>query len=174
MPSRLRRPRRPGRPRRRWTGWGLVALLIATGPALGALADQAGTIQLSEKYPEKGQPTHITLEADDAPVAGAMVKVHYRPNSETTVTQTLGPSDTAGGVEWTPDDAGIVTLEAQREGAEAPFATRNVAVRYRGFPAQGLMIMLLAGVLLFGGAAFGFVMLLLGPGHLPAEEPPST
>jgi len=102
-----------------------------------------------------------------------VIEAHYRPNSETDSTELLPPTDPAGRVAWVPGDAGIVTLTARAPGDEAPVATLNVAVRYGRFPLQGLGIMILAGVLLFGGAALGFVR-LLGAEALPPEEPPST
>lgn len=147
-----------------------AALLLAA-----ALPAAGGEIQVADAYPLRGQATTVEVSEDGVPAAGAVVEVLYRPNSATSHTETLPPADGAGRVEWVPADAGIVTLTARRPGAaqDAPaLATLNVAVRYGGFPARGLATMIVAGLLLFGGAALGFWFLLSSTP--PAVEPPST
>lgn len=148
----------------------LAAGLLATAAPLAA-----GEIALDADYPLRGEATVVTVTGDGgAPAAGAVVEALYRPNSQTSHSETLPPADGAGQVRWVPEDAGIVTLTAHPPGAGAetpPLATVNVAVRYGGFPGRGVVIMVIAGVLLFGGAALGFWLLLSAP---PAVEPPST
>ena len=134
----------------------------------------AQSIELDEQYPMRQQPQRLVV-MDDAqqPVQAALVTVRYRPNSQTSSTETLAPTGIDGSVSWTPRDAGIVTLEARTSaGGETPVATRDVAVRFERFPPAGLAIMIFAALVLFGGAGFGMVMLLRSP--LPEEEPPST
>jgi len=134
----------------------------------------AQSVSVAETYPLKGEPTTITVETADGPASGAVVVVVYRPNSQTGSTETLAPTDSNGQVLWTPYDAGIVTLTARADTAEGEtIATTNLSVRFGSFPGSGLLIMILAGVLLFGGASLGFVM-LFGEGQIPAEDPPST
>jgi hypothetical protein len=55
--------------------------------------------------------------------------------------------------EWTPDRAGIVALNVPEQGS------RNVSVRFQGVSTSGIVVMLVAGGLLFGGAAFAFRLL---------------
>jgi hypothetical protein len=155
---------------------GRGAALLAVAAALAAALPAAGgEIHLDEQYPLRGRATRVEVVDDGGrPVAGAVVEALYRPNSQTSHRAALAPTDAAGATAWVPEDAGIVTLTARAPGAgdaSPPLATTNVAVRYGGFPAPGVFIMLLAGVLLFGGAAAGMWMLLGAP---PAVEPPST
>ena len=145
----------------------LIALEILVVP--GVL--EAQEIRVDQEFPVRGETATVTVTgADGRPRAGDVVEVTYRPTSETQSTETLPPPDAAGQVIWTPRDAGIVTLAVE------DLASHNVAVRFGRFPAAGLGIMILAGLLLFGGAGVGFVTLLRSPE--PAEplvgEPPST
>lgn len=105
-------------------------------------------LQLSNDTPAVGEEITITVAE---PVSEW--KATYRPNSGVVeeVPATLAtPSKT---FTWTPDRAGIVQLSAGS-------VSRNVSVRFSGFPLLGLLIMLIAAGVLFGGAAFAFRMLL--------------
>ncbi len=147
----------------------VLTLFLAALPSPAA----AQSIELEEQYPLRQQPQRLVVLQDARPLPGALVTARYRPNSQTTFSETLAPTDSAGSVIWTPRDAGIVTLEARASAAdETPIATLDVAVRFERFPPAGLAIMIFAALLLFGGAAFGMTMLLRGP--LPEDEPPST
>ena len=159
----------------------LLAALLLAGGSVGASTPEppAAAVELSiaDERPLRGEPVRLTVSAGAVPAPGALVEAIYRPNSSTTYREPLPPADSSGTVFWTPRDAGPVTLEVRLAAdLETPPATsRTVAVRYPGFPPSGLAIMLLAGVLLLGGAALGFVMLLTGPrAKLPSDEPPST
>lgn len=147
--------------------------LAAAGPAHGQAADAAPVIVAEDPYPLRGETTEIRVEgADGQPLPGVALRARYRPNSETAHTAELGATDAAGRVAWTPDDAGVVLLEAGD--TAAPLAQHRVSVRFGGFPPLGLLVMAVAAVLLFGGAALGFAWLMSAPEPLPAEEPPST
>lgn len=151
----------------------LLALFAAAAPAV---ADT--TIELADPFPLRGEETQVTVLGDGGTsVAGSILTATYRPNSETASTEIVGALDSAGRIAWTPVDAGIVKLDlhpAPGEGdAAAVLATTDLSVRYGGFPPAGLAIMILAGLLLFGGAGLGMALLLSTPG-LPADEPPST
>lgn len=145
-----------------------ILALLATW----ALPGMAGAQEISvdQEFPTRGETSTVTVRGeDDQARAGEVVEVTYRPNSETSSTETLPPTNAAGRVEWTPRDAGIVTLAVE------DLASHNVAVRFGRFPGAGLGIMILAGLLLFGGAGMGFVTLLRSPepGGI-VGEPPST
>lgn len=104
-----------------------------------------------------------------------MIEIEYRPNSETAHSEIVGPTELDGSVAWTPMDAGLVRLKAHRpKTPEPPFALNDVAVRFGTFPGSGLAMMCIAGLLLFGGSVFGFLLLL--ESDPPAEEAdiPST
>jgi hypothetical protein len=135
---------------------------------------RAQEIGLAEAFPERGATETLTVVgADGQPVAGAVVSVTYRPNSNTVKSRELRPTDASGRTEWTVEDAGIVTLTATSPDGVS-LGSLNVAVRFGGMPASGLLVMVVAGGLLFGGALLGFVLLLREPPHIPDHEPPST
>jgi hypothetical protein len=147
----------------------ILTICLAALPSVAS----AQSIELEEQYPLRQQPQRVVVMQDARPLPRAVITARYRPNSETTFTETLTPTDGAGSVIWTPRDAGIVTLEARASAAdETPIASRDVAVRFERFPPAGLAIMIIAALILFGGAGFGMTMLLRGP--LPEQEPPST
>jgi hypothetical protein len=152
----------------------LLCLLVASA-ARGDVA-----LSSDDERPLRDTVVRLHVDDDGAPAPGYVVRAVYRPNSQTAHTEILTAADATGTVLWTPLDAGPVTLtawppgvEPGTSGAEAA-ASLTVAVRFGGFPGSGLVIMILAGLLLFGGAAAAFAMLLRPPSHLPAEEPPST
>jgi hypothetical protein len=160
-----------------------AALLAILGPGPAAWAQAAAaeapaiTLTADDERPVLGQTVRLTVLAGATPLSGARVSAVYRPNSSTTSTEHLAPTDQAGTVFWTPSAAGPVNLQAWppsvAEGA-APAVTVAVAVRYGGFPLSGLVIMLLAGALLLGGAAFGMTMLLRTPPDDAEPLPPSS
>lgn len=149
----------------------LGALALALPPAV-AVAAGAVELRLDDPSPLRGEPATVTVTEDGRPLAGARLEALYRPNSQTSFRESLPATDAAGASVWTPRDAGIVTLAVLPAGDGSPLATHTVAVRFGSFPGLGVAVMIFAGLLLFGGAAFGLVMLLSeGP---PAIEPPST
>lgn len=157
----------------------LAALLVALLAAAPAGAEGELSISTENERPLRGEVVRLRVTEDGEPAAGAQVVAVYRPASNTEHREVLEPVDSSGQVLWTPDDAGPVKLEVRPEGAdlgadEAPGAELIVAVRFGRFPPQGLLIMVLAGILLFGGAATAFALLLRPPSHAPTEEPPST
>ena len=70
-----------------------------------------------------------------------------------------------------PRDAGIVSLDVLDPDGGAPLASVHTSVRFGAFPASGMAVMIVAGLLLFGGAALGLRSLLAAP---QLDEPPST
>jgi hypothetical protein len=150
-----------------------LALSSALSLASGAPALAQPSMVAEDPYPLRGEPTRVRVEGSDgSPLAGVPLRARYRPNSETAHTAELGETGADGAVGWTPTDAGVVLLEAGS--AEAPSAQTRVSVRFGAFPSLGLLVMVVAALILFGGAALGFYWLMSGPEPLPAEEPPST
>ena len=184
--TRARRCRHAGR---------LLPLLLLAALALPRpAAAQQLTLAADDERPLRGQAVRLTvLDEDGRPAAGTRVSALYRPNSHTEHRVELPDVDSSGTVVWTPEYTGPVTLEVRpaaavgEEGARAAAAeagsaapplepaaaSLTVAVRYGSLPASGLIIMVLAGILLFGGAAVSMI-LLIRPGHIPPSEPPST
>ncbi|HVT42902.1 MAG TPA: hypothetical protein VMT00_00775 [Thermoanaerobaculia bacterium] len=151
------------------TRWIVVVMLVAVGSPLFA----ATTIGIDSEFPLRGVETGVVVTDDGMPVSNAAITVVYRPNSRTSFTAVLRPTDVAGRTTWTPRDAGIVTLEARDpSGKGAALASLNVAVRFGHFPARGLTIMIAAGILLFGGAVIGMIFVIRSGASLP--DTPST
>lgn len=155
----------------------VLALLCTVAVALTARAEV--TVTTDDERPLRGEVVRLHVLDDGAPAPGHQVVAVYRPNSQTEHRERLPAVDASGTVLWTPRDAGPVTLEVWPPDVEVdvdgdPLLSLTVAVRYGGFPASGMLIMILAGLLLFGGATTAFILLLRPPSHIPAEEPPST
>jgi hypothetical protein len=144
-------------------GPGLLVFLLAVVP----LAAQPA-ITTDEVYPVRGQQVTVFVTDGDEPVAGALIEVLYRPNSSTLFTEMLQPADEAGVTSWTPRDAGLANLSLM--GPDGPEARISVSIRFDRFEARGWIIMLFAGIFLFGGAALG-MLTLLREGKLPEHEP---
>ena len=109
--------------------------------------------------PFQGRPVRITL---DQPTAS--VKVVWRPNSAIPDTVALDP--TGQSFEWTPTRAGVASIVT-------PEGSQNVSVRYSSYPASGILILIVAGTILFGGAGFAMGQLLGGDDE-PAAPPIDT
>jgi hypothetical protein len=151
----------------------LLALLLPCSAPPAPAQDGAPRIVTEDPYPLRGETVAVGVEgADGRPLAGVEVRARYRPNSETAHSASLGRTGADGRVDWTPDDAGVVLLEAGPE--DAATATTRVSVRFGSFPPLGLLVMVVAALLLFGGAALGFYWLMSGDEPLPSDEPPST
>ncbi len=152
----------------------LAAAAAALGLVLAGAAPAAATeLRLADRFPLRDRPVTVTVTRDGSPVAGALVTVRYRPNSELAHVEPLPPTGADGRVTWTPTDAGIVTLETPGDAGAGP-ATLSVAVRFGAFPGLGVLVMVIAAILLFGGAGLGFYLLINEPQGPPAHEPPST
>ncbi|MCB0581293.1 MAG: hypothetical protein KDD10_18525 [Phaeodactylibacter sp.] len=104
-------------------------------------------IELSDEQPTQGEAVTINLEKPES-----MLVVTYRPNSSVARRDTLRAAQPAAAFQWTPRKAGVVSLSTAS-------ASRNVSVRFQGLSASGLLVMIVAGTLLFGGAAFAFRVL---------------
>lgn len=128
-----------------------------------AAATEAG-ISTSTDRPVQGEPTRVMVDVDGTAVSGAVVTAVYRPGSEVSKTVDIGTTTADGSVEWIPEDAGVVTLSAADQ-------SQNVSVQFAGLPLPGLLILLLAGIVLYGGVIRGFRMLAGAP---PPELPPDT
>ncbi|MEM6286584.1 MAG: hypothetical protein AAF845_05465 [Bacteroidota bacterium] len=110
----------------------LLALLLA--PALSA----QDIVGITPEIPIRGEPVEVTFSA---PVDS--VTVTYRPGAVTASVETFAPG--AATFAFTPERAGVVSV-AGGDGSQ------NVSVRFRSTPLGGILVMLVAGVVLCGGA----------------------
>jgi len=150
-----------------------VLALVLAGAAAGTAVPARADIAVSPEAPVAGRAATVTVTAGQAPAAGATVQAIYRPGSEVSHIETVGVTGSDGSVAWTPEDAGVVTLKASipsPAGKEPVEESRNLSVRFNGAPVFGVVIMILAGVILYGGVILGFRFL----GQAPTGLRPDT
>jgi hypothetical protein len=82
--------------------------------------------------------------------------VTYRPNSSIPIEDRI-PTNAAGAAAWTPRYSGVVAL------ATPGGPTQNVSVRFLTTPWSGVVVLTLAGLILFGGIIFSFRKLFSTP-----------
>lgn len=113
------------------------------------------SIKVADKFPTVGKRTVITLG-----IPADKITFIYQPDAPVARKVTL---ETNGRLEvdWTPEKAGVVTIKAGK-------ASKDVSVRFDGTPIGGLIMMLLAGLVLFGGVAV--CMTVLFKGERPTQE----
>ena len=117
-----------------------------------ATAAHGAELKTTETYPTVDAACEVSLEGHDAPHTVELTVV-YRPNSATTVEAVIGTFSADGTLSWTPDQPGITTLVAAGPDGKK-VASRAVATRFSDTPIAGVVVMLLAGLLLFGGAGY--------------------
>jgi hypothetical protein len=111
--------------------------------------------------------------ADGTPADGDTVTAVYRPSSEVSRTERIGVVGIDGRLSWTPLEAGVVTLSAvppAGAGDGAAVQTRNLSVPFAKTPLSGLVILVFAGLILYGGVVRGFMKL----NEIPPQLPPDT
>ena len=141
---------------KRENGFQWFVFAVATVSLLSSAA--SADVVLREKYPTEGENTELFIQADDGtPVSGAAVSVTYRPGSSVEATEAVGTTGPSGRLAWTPQTAGIVSVNAAWDGGST---SANVSVKFGGTPAGGLLIMVLAGLLLVGGSIFRIMRVL--------------
>lgn len=124
----------------------LLPLLLLLAAPLAA----QDVVSITPEQPTRGEPVTVTFSA---PVDS--VTVTYRPGAITAHREMFAPGSAA--FEFTPSRAGVVSVAAGD-------ASRSLSVRFRGTPVSGLLVMVLAGLVLFGGAAVS-LRALLADGH---------
>ncbi|HPQ68071.1 MAG TPA: hypothetical protein PKW95_03010 [bacterium] len=136
-----------------------TSLIVLTVLLLTWLSPAAAVELLtSDENPIRGQATTITLQGADDPTQWTLTFT-YRPNSKTSRTTEPQPFNFHGKVSWKPNDSGIVQIAVQGPG-EGDKISKNVAVRFPSPPASGIVILLIAGAILFGGAGYSLAKAL--------------
>ena len=105
-----------------------------------------------DDFPIVGRTETVTVEGAATDV-DLRLWVIYSPNSETSTEAEIGVVPTAGKVAWTPSRSGIATVSVRGDDGVV-VASENVAILFARTPVAGVMVMLFAGVLLFGGAGY--------------------
>ncbi len=112
----------------------------------------AARVACDDESPVRDKTTFIRLTDVDDPTAWKL-SVTYHPNSVTAKTDELGVFDVAGKATWKPAVSSIVEIVAKGPGKKDK-AVMNIAVRFPSPPISGIVILLLAGTILFGGAGY--------------------
>jgi hypothetical protein len=142
----------------------IITVLFAAmvGPAV------AFELSSADDFPIVGRSEIVTV-AGEEPVNGLSLWVVYSPNSETTSEEEIGVVPAIGEVSWTPSRSGIATLSV-RDDQGTIVVAENVAILFDKTPAAGVMVMIFAGLLLFGSA--GFSMRSVLKSGVPEHNPP--
>lgn len=133
------------------------------------------SIEVSNQKPEVGERLTLTF-----PVPVDTLTVTYRPNSSVSKTEVVAINPPATSVEWASKEAGLVALAYMDKTQEDPQrVSKNMSVRFQGVSGSGIVVMLFAGVVLFGGAATAFRTLFREqdegrPNVFDPEEMPDT
>ena len=148
-----------------------ILLLLLAG--LLAPADPPAELVPLEAAPIEGQSVTLIFRAGDAPAADLGVKAIYRENATASIRRELdlGKTDSAGQLQWTPDAAGVVVLTwGETEEKE------TLSVAYASTPAGAVIVAVFAGLLLLGGSALFFVLMMRdgGTSFDPEDQIPST
>ena len=125
---------------------GLVLVALAGVPA--AAAD----LVVDDDFPVVGRNQKVTLSGTEQP-EDLTLWVVYSPNSETQTEDEIGAFSSTGVITWIPARFGIATLSVRTDDGEK-IASENVAILFAETPVAGVLVMIFAALLLFGGAGF--------------------
>lgn len=110
------------------------------------------SIEVSKDSPTVGERITLTFS-----VPVDTLTVTYRPNSSVSKTEILVNDPPATSMEWSSKEPGLVALSYLDKSGESPQRVRHsLSIRFDGLSGSGLVVMLLAGVILFGGATTAF------------------
>lgn len=145
----------------------MAGLVLASGLVLAAgLA--CAEIVVAPPFPTEGKEASISVFGEGgSALSKIQVEAVYRPGSKVSRTEMVGTTRDDGRLLWTPDGAGIVTLRTVGDGA--PALSTNLSVRFQGVPLSGLIILLGAGIILYGGVIWGFRLLAGLPPQLSSD-----
>ena len=122
----------------------------------------ASEISVRDTYPLIHGQTFLTVRDDEGvPIEGLKLQFTFRPNSMVERSVILdAETDSLGTVMWAPDDAGICSIIAYDPvNPDSVVATTDVSIRFRSFSPQGIVVLTVAFLVLFGGATWSIVML---------------
>lgn len=113
-------------------------------------------------FPREGSRMYMVILRGGKPVGGAQLVAVHLPGSEVEKVDEVGATREDGTIEWTPPWPGLVELTAslKRPGEEGKDivnkTSKTISVRFEGLPWQGILVMLFAGGLLFGGMIISY------------------
>jgi hypothetical protein len=126
----------------------MILTVVLLGVAAGAPV--AADLTTGGDFPVVGKSDNVSLTGvGDA--SDLTLWVVYSPTSETQTEEEIGRFPADGRIAWEPSRFGIATLSARGDDGGVVVG-ENVAILFAATPVAGVMVMLFAGVLLFGGA----------------------
>lgn len=126
----------------------LLPLLVL----LTIVTESRASIEPSNASPEVGE--RITLSFT---VPVDTLTVVYRPNSSVSKTEILVNEPPMTMMEWASKEPGLVAMSYLDKSGDSPArVSRNLSIRFAGISESGLVVMILAGIILFGGATIAF------------------
>lgn len=111
----------------------VLSFLFSVSPAYAQYAD-------ADQVFVAGHPVTLTI-----PDADSLI-ITFRPGSNIAETQVVPVTEP--NFKWIPREAGIVSLKTPGGPAQ------TVSVRFNSFPVPGFIVLIIAGGILFGGAAY--------------------
>lgn len=142
------------------------ALLLAI--ALPVRAGSGPAIEIPKHVPG-GEPVDFVVIAGDEALEAGSITVTYRPGSFVESTNRISVPAIAAGekrvVSWEFTDPGIARLDYEAKETRAEKAKKTVkgsklvGVLFPSMPMEGLIIMILSALFLFGGLVIGFHLL---------------
>ena len=144
------------------TVFALALVAVVLGPV------SAAELSMDDEFPVVGQDRVVSVSGVER-AEDLVLWVVYSPNSETSTEEEVGRFSPGGTVTWSPSRFGIATLSARDAGGQV-VAAENAAILFAETPPAGVLVMLFAGVLLFGGAAYSLRSVLAS--GVPEQLPP--
>jgi len=130
---------------------GIALVYVATASAVGA-----ASIDTGPETPMRGKPGRVAIASTDGADSAWSVSIAYFPNSVIEHVDSLGRTDAGGAIEWTPRFAGLATITAIR-GDDT--TSQAISIRFPGMPGAALIVFLVAGAILLGGAGWSLAKL---------------
>ncbi len=142
-----------------------ILSVVLVGLSFGSAL--AVDLSIDDDFPVVGRDQRVSVSgAEGAESLGLWVV--YSPNSETMAEEEIGRFSSDGTAIWSPSRFGIATLSARDAGGEV-VAAENVAILFAETPATGVLVMIFAGILLFGSAGFS-LRSVLSSGEVPEQQ----
>ena len=135
------------------TGFGTFFSLLTISSAASASL----TVELYDEFPTRDTVTVVTVrDAAEMPVRGAVVSVKYYPGSKIERVDTVGVTDPSGYLLWRPKYAGVVSVSARKDSESVSI---NRSVKFDSIPGSGILVLMIAGIVLMGGAGWSILRL---------------
>jgi len=136
----------------------LLPIIVVLAAAGSGTSSSAAELSLEDPFPVAGTEQLVRINDVEHP-EHLSLRVVYLPNSKTQHQEMIGSFSAEGELRWRPAGPGIATLAAVTESGEE-LVQSNVAICFPSTPGLGVAVLVLAGLLLFGGAGFSLRLAL--------------